>query len=66
MAGFTGEQYALPEAVEQLGHVTKLERTEERVDTEMAVDSDRVRVEIDFLGYIENQIVTEHGTTVIG
>ena len=27
---------------------------------------DRVRVEIDGLGYIENQIVTEPGTTVIG
>ena len=27
---------------------------------------DRVRVEIDGLGYIENQIVTEPGQTVIG
>ncbi len=31
VTGFTGEQYALPEAVEQLAHVTKLERTGERV-----------------------------------
>jgi ATP-dependent Lhr-like helicase len=31
VTGFTGEQYALPEAVEQLAHVAKLPRTGERV-----------------------------------
>ncbi len=31
VAGFTGEQYALPEAVEQLAHIAKLPRTGERV-----------------------------------
>ena len=31
VAGFTGEQYALPAAVEQLAHVRKLPRTGERV-----------------------------------
>jgi ATP-dependent Lhr-like helicase len=31
VTGFTGEQYALPEAVEQLAHIAKLPRTEERV-----------------------------------
>jgi ATP-dependent helicase Lhr and Lhr-like helicase len=31
VTGFTGEQYALPEAAEQLLHVAKLPRTEERV-----------------------------------
>ncbi|HEY3725089.1 MAG TPA: DEAD/DEAH box helicase [Acidimicrobiia bacterium] len=31
VSGFTGEQYALPEAAEQLAHVAKLERTGERV-----------------------------------
>ena len=31
VTGFTGEQYALPEAAEQLLHVAKLPRTGERV-----------------------------------
>ena len=31
VTGFTGEQYALPEAAEQLTHVAKLPRTGERV-----------------------------------
>ena len=31
VAGFSGEQYALPEVVEQLAHVRKLERSGERV-----------------------------------
>src|SRR5262245_24156098 len=31
VSGFSGEQYALPEAVEQLGHVRKAPRTGERV-----------------------------------
>jgi ATP-dependent Lhr-like helicase len=31
VTGFTGEQYALPEAAEQLAHVRKLPRTDERV-----------------------------------
>ena len=31
VGGFSGEQYALPEAVEQLGHVRKAPRTAERV-----------------------------------
>jgi ATP-dependent Lhr-like helicase len=31
VSGFSGEQYALPEAVEQLAHVRKLTRTGERV-----------------------------------
>ncbi len=31
VTGFTGEQYALPEAVEQLAHVAKLARPGERV-----------------------------------
>jgi ATP-dependent Lhr-like helicase len=31
VTGFTGEQFALPEAVEQLTHVRKLPRTGERV-----------------------------------
>jgi ATP-dependent helicase Lhr and Lhr-like helicase len=31
VSGFSGEQYALPAAVEQLGHVRKLDRTGERV-----------------------------------
>ena len=31
VTGFSGEQYALPEAVEQLTHVRKLPRTGERV-----------------------------------
>ncbi len=31
VTGFTGEQYALPEAAEQLAHVAKLPRTGERV-----------------------------------
>jgi len=35
--GFSGEQYALPEVVEQLAHIRKLERTGERV-TVSAVD----------------------------
>lgn len=32
VAGFGGEQYALPEAAEQLGHVRGLDRTGERVE----------------------------------
>jgi ATP-dependent Lhr-like helicase len=31
VSGFAGEQFALPEAVEQLGYVRKLPRTGERV-----------------------------------
>ena len=31
MAGFSGEQYALPEAMEQLARVRKLAPTQERV-----------------------------------
>jgi ATP-dependent Lhr-like helicase len=31
VTGFSGEQFALPEAVEQLTHVRKLERSGERV-----------------------------------